>query len=334
MAGCGGSSPDIDTDSQNVCSEIAEVACFNMYLCCAEGEIESILGVDEPRTEEECVSDLTRLCERDLASLTWSIDNGRASFNASAMNACLEAFVAPSESCADILDNVPWEGACEDIAWVGEQGAGEECFFNYECAGSEVGDTYCNQSRVCVARPGENMPCGDEQCASGLFCDFNTALCTKRRDTGGMCTSNFDCIEDRFCDTATMMCAPLKAVGEACTTDAMCDSNDCIPGTCEANGGSCFQASDCFYGSCMDDGMLCTADSQCDSAGTCSTGGACTVAGFCDNGGGAGECVFPVPCVKQCIGDIKCAAPYVYVDYCEAVEYIPGVDGEGPGQKK
>ncbi|MGE0868123.1 MAG: Dickkopf N-terminal cysteine-rich domain-containing protein [Kofleriaceae bacterium] len=298
-----------------------------MYQCCSEGEIESILGVGEPRTEEECVSDLSRRCERELATLSWSIDNGRASFDASAMNACLEAFVAPSQACADIYTEVPWEGACENLVWVGEQAVGEECFFNYECAGSD-GDTFCGPSRTCVARPTEGMSCLEEDCARNLFCDTNTGTCTPRRDTGGMCYSNNECIEDRFCDPTTMMCAPLKAVNEACTNDSMCATAECQLGTCTALGQSCFTADSCTYGYCAGSTSLCTSDAGCGS-GTCSVGGGvCTTPGFCDTGSGAGECMFAIKCEKECVGDIKCVEQHQLIDFCEAVEYIPGVEGQ------
>ena len=46
VAACGGTNLEISVSEDNLCAEIAEVACHNAYTCCAEGEIEALLGVD------------------------------------------------------------------------------------------------------------------------------------------------------------------------------------------------------------------------------------------------------------------------------------------------
>src|SRR5262249_55069248 len=96
VVGCGGGSGvSIDANQDNVCGEIAEVACHNMYQCCSEGEIETFLRVSDPRTEDQCRDDLTRLCKRSIANLDDGISAGRVKFDGNIMNHCLEALVAP-----------------------------------------------------------------------------------------------------------------------------------------------------------------------------------------------------------------------------------------------
>ena len=95
LVACGGG-VSVSTNASNVCSEIAEVACHNVYKCCSEGEIEDFLGVDEPRTEPQCKEDVRRTCERNIAKLDAAIEEKRVRFDSDLMNNCLEAIVAPS----------------------------------------------------------------------------------------------------------------------------------------------------------------------------------------------------------------------------------------------
>src|SRR5205823_13633959 len=65
LIGCSGSGkPSIGTSKDNFCDQIAAVACYDLYQCCAEGEIERFLGVADPRTSDQCRQDLKRICER------------------------------------------------------------------------------------------------------------------------------------------------------------------------------------------------------------------------------------------------------------------------------
>src|SRR4051812_28901240 len=122
-AGCGGSDgngrPSVKTTEDNACSEEARVACYNMYSCCSEGEIEQRLRVTDPRTEDECISDVERLCERSLARIEFSRHNNRVRFDAAALNSCLSAIEAPADTCATISTALPWVAACMTSAWTG-----------------------------------------------------------------------------------------------------------------------------------------------------------------------------------------------------------------------
>jgi hypothetical protein len=314
LLGCGGDGVDIDTDQNNVCSEIAEVACHNMYQCCTEGEIEDFLGVGDPRTEAQCRDDVRSDCVRQIASLDFAVDEKRVRFDAEIMNDCLDALVAPSDTCATIETTLPWDAACMNSAWIGLVADGGRCLASLECASE---DSFCGANQTCIARPGDGQPCGAAGCATGLFCSAGT--CRPQLAAGGACTSTNQCLEGLFCDTdaAPAVCAERRAIGEACTSSAACASDRCNPGLCARNGQTCFADNDCFGGACADDNSLCTFDGDC-APGRCSvSGAACSAVTPC---AGAGEtCVFPVRCnPPDCVGDVVCSERFFLVDYCDA----------------
>jgi hypothetical protein len=317
-AGCGGDGrPDISTSHQTVCDEVAEVACYNMYQCCSEGEIEDFLGVDEPRTEAECYDDVRTRCQRQLAALDFSYRNDHVRFDGSILDACLQALVPPEDTCATVSSVVPWTEACMESAWIGTVANGGQCDFVYECGQ----DSYCSSSRICTALPTADMPCSQRGCASGLFCDLD--ICAPLVAQGGACTGTFQCQDGLFCDasTAQRTCTPLRDLGETCTSSAGCESSVCLPGTCADTGTSCFSSASCT-GRCADDNSVCSVDSTC-AAGTCSgTATACFSPLDCI---APATCVFPVRCVHaECVGDIVCAEARIVVDYCQgALNSLP-----------
>ena len=78
---CGGSNngpPTVATTKANVCDTIAAVACYDMYNCCTEGQIERALGITDPETQQQCQDDVKRQCEISLAAPLNSIAQGRA----------------------------------------------------------------------------------------------------------------------------------------------------------------------------------------------------------------------------------------------------------------
>src|ERR1051325_3533991 len=117
--GGGGGRPNISSSQDTVCDSIADVACFNMFQCCAEGEIERFLGVTDPRTEDECRDDVRAICERQKATIDFSIQKNRVRFDAKVMNDCLNALVAPDGVCATIAGMLPWATVCLESAWTG-----------------------------------------------------------------------------------------------------------------------------------------------------------------------------------------------------------------------
>lgn len=327
LLGCGGGDDgnkgiSINADVSNVCDEIAEVACHNMYQCCAEGEIEDFLGVSDPRSEEQCREDVRRRCDRAIAPRELGLAEGRLSFDARIMNACLEALIAPEDTCATIAGELPWSDACADAAWVGRVAYGAKCLSTMECAAS---DALCSADEICTPPSEDGEPCGTRGCATGSFCELG--VCTAQLEEGDGCSSNAECLDGLFCDTRSVlpMCTALHRVGERCTSAASCASGRCHPGTCAGSTQTCFVGAEC-EGRCANDGSSCTEDVECAPSGTCSQSPStsCTSASQC---GAGNECVFPA-CLHECEGNVVCADNHVVADYCQgAISDLPVISG-------
>jgi hypothetical protein len=318
VTGCGGNGPDISTTQDNVCDQVASVACFDMYQCCAEGEIERFLGVSDPRTIDQCHEDVQTLCERQLAQINFSVKNKHLKFDSKIMNDCLDLLVAPDGTCVTVSSMLPWTDACMASAWTGAVGDGDACDFADECSK----DSFCNTSRVCTTLPGDGMPCGVQGCATGLYC---ATTCHPLLAVGGTCTLSTQCQKGLFCDTVdTHVCTPLHAVGEACNGNNSCTSETCLPGTCANSTISCTSATSCAQ-HCADNNAPCGVDANCGNGlGICSVGGAaCSVVAPC--AGVGNMCVFPVKCQHDaCLGNVVCAEAHTFVDYCQgAISALP-----------
>lgn len=315
----GGGKPQISATKDNACSQIASVACYNLYQCCSEGQIESYLKVSDPRTEDECITDVTRLCEQKIGIVDASIAAGRVTFNASAMNTCLNALIVPDSSCSSVGSMLPWTAACMDAAWVGAVAVGGVCFNNFECADPD--NAYCAPNQLCTAFPTAGLPCAGLTCAAGFYCGAGT--CHAQIPAGGMCTTNQQCLKGNYCNNAQpRVCAPLQGPGQSCTSNQSCQSNQCLPGVCSGSTTTCFTSTDCG-GRCSNNNFPCSQDQNC-GAGTCSVGGAmCTSPTQCTGIGNT--CVFPNTCVlSSCVGKVVCADPEIEADYCTgAVASLP-----------
>jgi hypothetical protein len=328
LVGCSKNSPDISTTQDNICDQIAQVACFDYFQCCSEGEIEDILNLNDPPTQTQCEDGTRARCERKRAAVDLSIENKRVAFDAKSMNTCLEAFVAPSGTCAMISDKLPWIDACMDAGFTGTVAAGGACDFPYEC----VKDTFCSGSRTCTARAAAGMPCTTDitgntsNCATGLYCPMTTApTCQPKLAAGAVCRRDGDCGDGLFCDSQdTQTCIAKPTLGQACSPGE-CGDNTCLPGACADSGVTCPSKFDCT-GHCSNVPTTpCSSDFSCNlnTIGTCSgTAIACNSPTTCPLGS---ACVFPNKCVHpDCTGAV-CAAHQVDVDYCE------GVSGALPG---
>jgi hypothetical protein len=314
VAACGDDGVTIDTSASNVCSQIADVACNDVFKCCTEHEIESFLKVTERQTEDQCREDVRVSCERSIAPLRKSLDLKRVKFDANLMNNCLAALDPPSGTCSEVLEQatLPWTEACMTSAWVGIVDVAADCQESYECAGAP--DAFCAPTQVCAAKPGRGQPCGSG-CAHEFYCASN--ICQPRLPEGGVCTSTSQCEDKLFCDTSLAMplCTAPQAAGAACASSAACLSKDCIPGTCAGPSASnCYKDTDCS-GHCATTGSFCTTAASC-ATGTCMLSGfSCSTPTAC---GGSDICVFPVQCIPgDCIGDPVCSVPRVVADYCD-----------------
>lgn len=317
-SGCGDDlGVEIDASASNVCSEIAEVACHNLYQCCTEGEIENYLRVDEARTEMQCRDDFRRACSRATLTIQDSLSKGRVRFDSELMNTCLQSLVAPEETCGQVVDALPWTEACMNTAWVGIVAAGNECRFPHDCAGGI--DATCGPTQRCIAKPTQGQPCGTG-CASAFYCAG--ASCQQRLPAGAMCASEDQCQEALSCDYSATpaICVARGGGGSSCSSPAGCLSGQCTPGTC-SGGGTCFRDTDCPR-QCSNSPAFCNESYQC-GAGRCAQSQAtCSFPSDC---GVSDTCVLPGQCLPAtCQGDRVCTAPQFTIDYCEdTVQQLP-----------
>ena len=319
IVACGdGHGVDIDTNADNACDEIAEVACHNLYQCCTEGEIENFLRVDEPRTEIQCRDDLRRACSRSFITIHSSLEAGRVRFDPETMNRCLSSLVAPEGSCGDVFDTLPWTDACMESAWVGTVAAGGECRFAHDCAGTS---STCGPTQRCAAKPIQGQPCG-LGCADGFYCAGT--VCQQRLPQGAPCATG-QCAEKLVCDfgSTTPTCIAPGGAGAMCQSPSACLSNQCIPGACSTGGNMCYRDTDCPR-RCSNSPAFCSDDFQCGN-GQCSTSlTTCSFPSDCNVGE---TCNLPGRCLAStCAGDRVCTTPQFTVDYCEdATREIPGL---------
>lgn len=306
----GGDRPSVDVNSASLCREIAEVVCYNLYSCCTEGEIEDFLGVDEPQVQEDCRDDAEILCERATATVRWSEENGRVQLNAASFKVCLEAILAPADTCVVVAPVAPWTEACLEDVWTGLVAAGGECLFDYECAEER---SFCAANRTCRPPSSEGESCVAANCAVGLFC--GGGVCEPLLDLGSPCSASFQCAEGLFCAPGSGMCEQRRGLDESCTSSSACVAGTtCLPGTCAA-GNSCFDNTDCST-TCENDGSFCFFDSDC-SIGTCSQSLFQCFSDF-DCTGGTDLCEFPFQCLPAiCEGDPRCVENNTAFDYCE-----------------
>jgi hypothetical protein len=320
---CGGSNngpPTVATTKSNVCDQIAAVACYDMYNCCTEGQIERSLGITDPETQSQCQDDVKRSCDIVLAGPLNSIAQGRATFNGANLDTCLKALLVPTAGCGTVDQADPWIAACMMSPIVGAVADGGQCNFNFECSMTST----CAPDQKCTPLGTEGQPCAGG-CAPGFFCG-NAGLCTALLGPNAPCTSAAACQKGLFCDfsaTPTPICSAQKDPGQACNQNQACKNNDCLPGTCQGLGFTCFNDAQCGMRCSNVPTLACNTDCSLVGGGcgtsTCSvSGAACCTTTNCGSAGGTcgtppGQCR-----AVTCTGDIVCANLEVTVSYCAA----------------
>lgn len=303
----------VNVTQENICEEIAEVMCHNMFQCCTGLRIEEVLGIEISTTEKECRSDMRLLCEDRSVEMQYAFENGTASFDQATAQACLEVLLAPKDICVELQLDPAWTELCAEIWVIGNQGVGDACFWDFECAENQ----YCAPNQECRMLPGAGDECDFQApgnpCAEGLYCDGDD-ICVALGGKSDDCSPTEPCLEDLYCDwdAGEGTCRAKEDAGEECTNNWMCASNDCAPGICGGDGSFCEDDSDC-QGQC--DGTNDDCDDETDCEGVCDVSGdQCDDDGDCD--------VEPDDfCVHdQCLGNI-CEERYCVdtpdeVDYC------------------
>jgi len=265
---------------------------------------------------------------RSTASLRDSLNEKRVTFNAEALNTCLNAYLTPDDStCSTYVDKLPWLEPCKPQIFVGTVAVGSKCFFDHDCAGAPK-SAECGPDQKCAALPTAGFPCPNGVCASDFFCGTGS-LCQPRLAEGGACLSTSQCQDELFCDTTAMpmpVCATRKPGGAMCTSDLACVSGDCVPGKCAMTQQTCFTDTQCG-GHCANSTAFCNVGfdyscnatpGHCDTVTTTPCSGS-TADQTCVNAAAGTRCIFNISCVPgDCVGDPICTAPLFLADYCSA----------------
>jgi hypothetical protein len=335
---------DVDVKEDNLCKEVAEVMCHNIFECCTGEQIEEQFGVKITTSESKCRHDMRLLCEERNSPLLWAFERVTAELTTPNAQQCLESLVVPNDTCFPFVSSVPYDQSCNSNLIRGLQGAGTGCLFDFECAAN----LYCGADRKCRAylTLGEN--CENGTCGSGLFCgpDETTyeMICQTLRAIGESCDYGSYCQSELYCDEdlEEPVCSAKKSIGESCDSDWVCETGNCLPGVCENDptetclssedcggycedsGDECFGPSDCGSGYCLEGGEYCTDDSDCSGnyceestsvyctddtmcPGTCfESDTLCDDDGDCDAVVSGDTCDFQTCLVNSCEGADQC----------------------------
>jgi hypothetical protein len=326
VGGCGGSEdplpvPKVKVTLQNLCAEMAEVSCYNMFQCCTGEQIEEVLGIAISLEPADCRRDLELICQERYAPIIWAAQKGSVGVDTMAIAGCLQSMIVMGD-CFQHVSSIPWQQACEVDQVVGTVQATGACVYQWECAAGN----FCAPDGKCVALPGAGQECHDA-CAAGLFCDWQTYRCAALRGSGQQCTSSSTCQAGLYCDFNAQgvgSCAAPRAVGQACDGGEDCTTGYCLPGVCAGTYTECFQDSEC-QGVCSTTGSACDSDYDCDSH--CSLSQDSCYSDY-DCGAEGGTCA-PDSCgQQQCTGAPVCAERWMILDYCQGtLELFEDNDG-------
>jgi hypothetical protein len=330
--------PTVSVDELNFCSELAEVACLNMFQCCTGAQIEEILGITISTTESECRRDVELMCEDMVAEEFDAYIRGTVALNIHDASLCLESLMAPEDVCFIhvFASEIPWSRWCQEPFFQGELAVNEDCLYSFECEG----DLYCAADRKCRALPGFEEPCYGGPCSKGLYCDWLTDTCAMLKTSGQECGSDMECAGELYCEfdqEEANTCQTRKQLGNSCIGHNQCQTGHCIPGLCD-NGNECFSDENC-PGECTGTGAYCNYDEDCP--------GSCRLSGYscydyydcdelydlCDEITGKcaisnldcssySDCPEMVElciherCQRTCQGRPVCGEFYLVVDYC------------------
>jgi hypothetical protein len=303
----------LQVDQEHYCSEVAKVACATIFSCCTGAEIEEKLGLTITTSEDECIRDVTLMCQEENAVLLHAIDSGTVKVDGAAATACLVSMQAPAE-CTIVASEADLADECKGPFFMGTQMANMPCVYHIECSAN----AYCGPNRRCKMLPGIDKPCDNQApgllCQQGLYCD-QEYVCRPflkayaECDAHNPCGTGLFCFKDEEVDKST--CQSLKQLGVSCGGHQECQSGYCIPGVCN-DGSQCFSDDECV-GSCELTGEECQTDLDCE--GSCEQTGEPCKADFdcfqegdvCQHGG----------CSVACNGQPVCGEEYAITNYCD-----------------
>lgn len=237
-AGCG--APSIHTTVENLCDQVAAVACYDMYQCCTPDAIETLLDTTTPPTEAACRETMKMRCISATAPERLLVARGDTVFDGPAMDRCLEALVV-GDSCVTAGDSPPWLEACRTSPWLGTHMTNDSCTTTFDCGR----DSFCDGG-ICILRGGTGTTCASsDACMSGFGCDVVIGECILQGELGRFCGGDDTCASGKcalgVCAGAGFACShdcSFCMISKLdCTHNFACPTNDsCIGSTCGGNG--------------------------------------------------------------------------------------------------
>ena len=227
--GCGGVS-GIPVDQ--TASRIANTICPKAWMCCTADQLagNSAAGT----SEQDCITQTTTSYQNQLSTLQLSVNQKRASYQSSKLDACLMTISDSDCATLDVTNHVAGIPGCESFT-TPLVPVGGACSQDYECING-----WCNVPT--------SSSYGDGVCAAFLPAGQSCAAAG-----GPSCGPNAVCdVEGTLSDSSDDLCAAVSAIGGSCADDLQCTSLNC-----STSGGSAMTcaaattppAAMCFYAS-------------------------------------------------------------------------------------
>jgi hypothetical protein len=302
--GAGGSGGGASIALEDVGPLLADVQCDAFKECF--GPLYELFAAGE-----DCEARAAAAFEDEVVVIQTAIAAGKASYDGTKAQACLDGFKATS--CTDLGVTEPESCKLVVVGTVEEGGA---CTSSPECAG----DAFCAHDNVCPgtckAKGGAGADCSaDAHCGDGVMCNETAGKCEKPAGQGAACggTTGVECSLGLFCrgedeEKGTAgTCASVDEVfsakeGETCGFDTvLCETTLSCAVTAVSAAGAEFQCvAKVASGAACKFGLpeSCPTGEYCDVPNIM-TG---DVNGTCKPLAGQGE-----PCTKPVFGDPRCA---------------------------
>jgi hypothetical protein len=228
--GCGGVSGSIPVDQ--TATRIANTICPKAWMCCTADQLSNNSAAGT--SEEDCITQTTSSYQNQLSTLQFSVNQKRATYQSSKLDACLMTISNSDCATLDVTNHVAGIPGCESFT-TPLVPVGGACSQDYECING-----WCN-----VPASSTN---GDGTCAAFVAAGQSCAVAG-----GPSCGPNAVCdVEGTPYDSSDDLCAAVSDIGGSCADDLQCTSLNC-----STSGGSamtCAAATTpppamCFYAS-------------------------------------------------------------------------------------
>jgi hypothetical protein len=231
LSGCGkvGGIPVDQTATR-----IANTICPKAWMCCTADQLSTNSAAGT--SEQDCITQTTDSYKNQLSALQFSIDQKRASYQSSKLDACLMTIQTSDCATLDVTNHVAGIPGCESFT-TPLVPLGGACSQDYECINGwcNVPTGSTNGEGACASFVGAGQSCaaaGGPSCGPNAVCD----------------------VEGTPNDSSDDLCAAVSDIGGSCADDLQCTSLNCSSSggsgmTCQAAttppGAMCFYSSGC-----------------------------------------------------------------------------------------